>query len=114
MMSNPYEPPLSPVEKGSRRANERSQSVRFWHWLLLAGPPLATFVFCTVWYVLTFVALGPIGALLFFLTPLACAAWAFCLCRRLAGSSAALAVLLFTVELFLTLAAFLLLTPRWD
>jgi hypothetical protein len=84
------------------------------HWWLLVGPPLVTPVVATVWYLLAFAGLGGIGIILYLLTPIVCAVWAFRICRRLADSSIGLLIGLFVLELVLILIAFLLGTPHWD
>jgi hypothetical protein len=46
-------------------------------WLLLLAPPLITPFVAAAFYLLAFAGLGGIGVILYLLTPLICAIWAF-------------------------------------
>lgn len=87
---------------------------RILRWLFLVYPPVATFLFATVWYLSAFGGLGAVGVILCLLTPLVCAVWSFRLCRRLAGASKALLAFLFVSELALIAVAFLFCAPHWE
>jgi hypothetical protein len=76
--------------------------------LLLAGPPVATWVLWSVfWLLVTEGWLGIVGVFFCLLTPVVCALWAFRICRRLTKSWTEL-LFLTTLELVLIFIAYLL------
>jgi len=84
------------------------------YWVLLICLPLATPFVAAAWFLLAFAGLGAVAVVFYLLTPLFLAACSVGVCRRVAGSSTLLFVLLLASELLLIFLAFLLGTPRWD
>jgi hypothetical protein len=81
-------------------------------WLLLAGPPVATMLLASaagilMLYLIPLGRFALVAVILYLLTPIVSAMWAFRICWRLAASSTVLLIFLLTVELALIFVAFL-------